>query len=400
LSRSWADRDSALVTASTFRCLSLIFLVYFCQTYAFILLPLEALRAAISPGLVGLLLVLPGGVGFLADVPLAAISDGRGRRLMIVAGGLTMVGLGSSLSISAPVAVVVAAILAGLALGLLSAPALAALIDVAPDGRQSSIQGWNGAAQAIASMAAAIGAGLMFEGQQSIAALPIAVAGLLIAGLALGLPADAGARPIGLLGSYGRAFLLFRFGAIRTVGLLAVAYGLLFLVIGNTFVPLYLVSSVGIAPSIVGLGLAIRPILVMVGSPTFGHVVPRTGVLLPTVLLTLLSVVGIAITPLASIALGLAFLALALQGTGIVYSAAAANVLIARATVSTERAVAIAATNLGSRLTLVLAGPLLGVFYAQTPTAAFLGGAALLAGVAGLIWRERLRLPEMDPRPA
>jgi hypothetical protein len=250
-------------------------------------------------------------------------------------------------------------------------------------------------------MAAALAAGVFFQANPTAAPVPLAVAGIGIVVLALRTTEIRRNGPMRLASSYVLAVRLFRSPAVRVVGLLSVAYGLLFLVIGNAFVPLYLVSLVSVPAVLVGLGLSLRSVVVLLGSITFGGVAARIGIVAPVVSLTLVGAVGVGAVPLIGVVPGIFLLAMLLQGAGIAYSAAAANVLVARASRPGERALAIAATNLGSRATLVVIPPVLGTIYeGAAPAIAFLVGAVLVIVTAAAAWALRPRHQLIEGYPA
>jgi MFS family permease len=368
--------------------LGTVFAVYFAQAVVFVAIPLAAERIGLSPLLTGLLLAIPGAISLLVDVPVAAYSDGSRRRKTLLRGGVTLLVGGMILMVQDAWMLATGVAVYGLAMAALAAPSLALVTESAPFDEQPRIQGWNGSAQALAAMVGGALAGALLVGGTSVAFVAVAFAALGV--LLLVLPVRERQGPssgTNWRSSYMRAIGLLRLPGMRSVGVLAVAYGVIFLVVGNAFVPLYLVTTAGYSPAIVGLLLAVRPVVVLLISPLFSRISHRWGVETPLGLVTALAGVGIAIVPFVSGEMIGVVVAMALQGLGIALSAAGANVLVAAVTQPAERATGIAVTNLGSRLTVLLVPPALGAVYGGLgPEAAFvLGGLIVVACAAALL---------------
>jgi MFS family permease len=172
-----------------------------------------------------------------------------------------------------------------------------------------------------------------------------------------------------------------------------------FLVVGNVFVPMFASSTAGIPASAIGLGLAVRPGIILAISATFGAASQRLALTPLLVGLAAVGAVGIALVPLAADAPVVLYVALALQGFGVSYSAAAANVLVARHFGRERLAVAVAATNLGSRVAMLGVTPALGLIYQRgSPTAAFVAGSVLVGLIAAALARQSrpARLQEVE----
>jgi MFS family permease len=382
--------------ATVARALAIVGGIFYAQVLVLVTMPVAARQAGVSPPVVGLLLAIPGAISLALDVPVAALSDGRSRRLFLLVGGL-LLALGGLILAGAGSAMPVWAggvATAYVAMALLVAPALALLTEHAPASRRSFLQGVNGSIQAVASVSAAIVAGLLLSASLApLAFLTVSAAGLAIvflAGTLVSEPPRSTARAAStLLGSYRRALGLLRQPLVALAGVLAIAYGVLFLVVGNAFMPTFLIG-LGISPAIAGLLLAGRTGVVALTSASFGRAVARRGAIKPVVALTLIGALGAAAVPLAVVAQPILVLVVILQGLGIAYSVPAANVWITTGTQPESRAIAIAATNIGSRVVLLVMAPLLAATAVSLPSLPFLLGSLCLAGcAAAMLWIHR-----------
>lgn len=371
--------------------LAIVGCIFYAQILVLVTMPVATLRAGLGPVTTGVLLALPGASSLLADVPLASLSDSLGRRRFVVLGGLVLTVSTAVLAVASaePVLWAVGMILTGGAMALLVSPTLAHLTEsVAPE-ELRHVQGLNGSIQAAVSIVAVVVSGFLLAASSSSTAFATAAvcgAAIAVLGLRLGeMPRPRSTTPLlAALRGYRTGLRLVRTPLVALATALAVAYGVLFLVAGNGFLPSFAIS-LAVSPAVVGILLGMRTAVVMVVSPSFGRVIGRYGLLGPVVSLTLLGAVGLALVPLAQVSVFLLVPAVLLQGLGIAYAAAASNIWIADATPPDARAVAIATSTLGSRLSLLVAAPLFGLAAQIDLRAPFLAAASLLVGLAILM---------------
>jgi MFS family permease len=375
----------------------LILLVVACTFYAqvlvFITMPVAAMDAGIDALAVGFLLALPGATSLLIDMPVASLSDATGRRRFLAFGGACLSVAGFVLA-GASTEIVrwsIGVLITGASMALLVSPSLAFLTEANLPAAQSRVQGLNGSIQAAASIAAALVAGIALgAGAPHLAFATVSASGVVIMLSALFIRDTAdrtGSLAIRIaIDGYRRGMVTLHRPRVAQATLLAVTYGVLFLVVGNGFMPTFAIS-LAVPPALVGVLLGTRTVVVMLSSPWFPQIVGRFGLVRLMEVTTLLGAVGLALVPLAAALPLILIPSVLLQGIGIAFSAAAANVWIAGSTPTNSRALAIAASNLGSRLALLLASPLLGLISGAAPPAPFVVGAGVVAILARLIRR-------------
>lgn len=267
--------------------------------------------------LVSLLLsVATFGIGFVTR-PLGAVlagllADRRGRRAGMQA-SLALMGLGSlmiavlpgyrSIGLAAPVLLVVARLIQGLAWGAETGPATTYLLENAPPGRRGLFASWQSASQSLAMAAAGLlgyGAGrLLGEGAMGEWGwrLPFAFGVLVVpVGLALrrGLPEEKIA-PLPASGS-GRLALLL------SGGVLPLACGLMLLIAGTVsqyflnYVTTYALAVLHLPPGLALLGTVIAGLCGTAAALGGGYLSDRTGRFLVIILPRL--ALGLGIVPM------------------------------------------------------------------------------------------------------
>lgn len=399
-------RSSRLNTRDVLCLLGAVFAFFCAQTVVLVLVPIAATRMDLGAAAVGAFVAVPGLTGLVGDAPLAVLSDRIGRRPMVIAGGLvgTVGGLLLAAATSPPT-LALGAVLFGVAISLGFGPIVAFTTEIVPTQQQARLQGVNGAVQGAASALGALASGFLMQvaspGAGFVLASGLAGAASLLALLihedhrsrASAHPARTTAA-ITLLASYAAAARLLRARIeIRLSALIALMYIILFIVVGNSFLPLTLVSDAGLAGATVGILLALRTGVLTAVSLTFGAVATRLGFTRALVLAHGAGVVGVLAVPAAGSSLPGLVLVVAFLGIGSAFGAAGSNMLVARATVGGERALGVAATNLVSRGALLLVAPVLGsVIQAAGSGRAYIVAGMLMAGCVSLLWRGAGRL--------
>jgi MFS family permease len=398
-------RPVATVAWEGRRELAIVACIFFAQLVVIVTIPVAAARDGLSSAVAGVVLGVYGGTSLLADVPAAALSDALGRRVLMVLGGLVLAvgSLTLALLLGLP-GYVLGAVLVAAGFALLVSPSLAHLSELGDPLDQVSLQGANGAVQAAASIAAVLMVGGLLATIGPAAAFVLAIgAGLAIALLALGTH-DHPRQYVNVdrwlaVRSFASGFALLRERLVLLATLLAVAYGLIFLVVGNAFTAPFAIA-LGVSPAVVGVLLALRTVVILLVSPTFGAVARRYGVATPAVVTTAIGAAGAVLVAVAPSTLWVLVPAMALQGLALAYSAAAANVWIATATASSSRAVGIATSNLGSRTALLVAAPVLGAAQIVQAASPFIVGGALVLLVAFAMYRLSARQGSGNPSPS
>jgi MFS family permease len=343
-----------------------ILLLFVAQTMVPVLVALVGADTGLGPIAIGILVAIPLTVGLVADIPFAWASDRIGRRPMLMGSALAGVCGALTLAIGRGVPILIVGVsLWGLAFSMGSSPILALLSETTDQIGQARIQAINGAVQGVSAFLGAALAGAIsaragpYLGFLAAVALMVGVGALgsfirepprsvlqgkdfrLASALApyLEVPRLLRTRPILLACAVGAAL-----------------YTLQFVVVGNSFVPVFLVSTAGQSSADVGFLLAVRGLVAAGASLAFALLVRRLGV--PTLMIgpTLIGMAGVVLVPVVA---GTAFqpIAFALQGIGVGFAPATINVLIASTTATSERALAFSTSVLLGR-GLALVAPL------------------------------------------
>jgi MFS family permease len=359
------------VTTNVRLILATVFLVFATQTIVSVLVPLAASQIGLGTSVIGLLVALPLAVGIVTDIPLAKASDVFGRRPALIAGSV-IGGLGAIalMTGSGVLSLVVGSLLFGLSFSSTIGPALAFVTEAATPTNHARIQGFNGAIQGLSALVGATAAGAV-TANWGVRVAFLSTAALMVGVIVLAWPVweRPKVRPSIALGDTTRT--LFR-SYVRVVHLLrqepamlmagagAALYGFQFLIVGNAFVPVFLVRSEGFSSADAGLLLGLRSLVATGLSLTFGLVVARLGMVRLIVLTNALGIVGIGLVPVLSGSL-LIVGAFLLQGVGIAFSAATVNLLITSATTESERALGFSAAILPAKVTGVILPIVLGL---------------------------------------
>lgn len=364
-----------------------IFCLFATQTVALVLIPLVAADFDLPGIVIGLLVGVPAGLGLMTDVPVADASDRVGRRLpMLLGAGLGLLA-GVLIAFADSLARLVLGVLAfGLSFSLSAGPALAYVTEACRPEDHARVQGYNGGVQGLSALGGAALIALAVErfGPERSALL---VTGLMALALVLFLPLHEtvrsgwSARDHSLPASYVRVLrLLATRPQLQLAGLIGLVFGAVVMVVGNAFVPLYIVRELDRSAVLAGSLLTARNIAMTLTSPLFGVSVARYG-LVPTLLganaVAVAGVLAMAVfhDPLVLVA------PLLLQGAGIGFAAATANVLVTSATRRHERALGFAATSLVARAGS-LSSP---IIFGAVLDAAGMPAVFLTAGVLGVL---------------
>lgn len=374
-------RDVRLILAT-------VFVLFAVQTIVSVLVPLVASRIGLGTSVIGILVAIPVAVGLITDIPFGRASDVLGRRPAIIAGAVFGASAALVFMSAASLPVLVAgSVLLGFALSMAIGPALAFVTETVHPENHARVQGFNGAVQGVSALAgaAAVGAlvtywgpGTAFLSTALLWASAVMLALLIrerARGGRVGLPQDplaAFVRP------YARVIRLLRDEPRMVMaGTGALLYGLQFLVVGNAFIPVFLVGTGGYSEAHVGLLLGLRSLVAAALSVVFGIVVARAGMVRSIIVPNALGIVGLGLVPLLADS-PLLIGSFVLQGIGIAFGPATVNLLITSSTSESERAIGFSATNLMARTAGVLAPLVLGV-------AASLGGFVALFAVADIL---------------
>jgi MFS family permease len=359
-----------------------IFATFAVQVMVLILVPLKAVDLGLPPSTAAGIVAAWGLLGIVADLPGSALSDLVGRRKVIAMGGMTMamaaVLLGASVDM---VTLLAGTALFGLGQALSFGPSLAFLTEVAPPLEHDKVQGVNGAAQGISSISGALLAGLFAAFGLGVAFVPVLALAAIATIAVLAVPEKivrprwaGGGRD--LFSSYGRALRMnVRRPPIAFASLLSVLYSIVFLVVAASVLPLVLVEIEGLGVALAALLVAFRNLVSAALSLTFAPVSRRYGVTRTVKHMSWLAALGTALLAFTTGSPILVLIPLAIQAAGMAYGAAAANVLVKRATAIDERALGMSSTTVASRFTVLVVPLMLGPLIAP-PSA---GGAFLLA---------------------
>jgi MFS family permease len=266
---------------------------------------------------------------------------------------------------SSALALAVGALVFGASLSLTTGPALALVTELVPADAHARVQGYNGAIQGMSALGGALIAGFLATAlgpSPSFWALVAVMA--IVAMIVLFIrerPRAPRFRPPGLrqlAQNYGRVLNLFRTEpAIRMASTVSLSYQLQMLTLENAFLPIFLVTVRGYSATTIGLMLAVRSLVGVLLSSMFGRLFVRFGLVRPVIVGSAIGLAGAIAVPLVDQPAMLVIL-FALQGAGVAFGPATANLLITSATSESERATGFSANGLVGRiagLTLPLA---------------------------------------------
>jgi MFS family permease len=186
-----------------------------------------------------------------------------------------------------------------------------------------------------------------------------------------------------LLGGYASALrLLATRPQLQLSALVSLIFNSVVFVIGNSFLPVYIVHDLGESAILVGTVLATRNIAMTLSSLYFRYAVGRFGLIRTMIGANALAVAGVVGLSIVTDS-RLLVTALVAQGLGIGFAAATANTLVASATGRRERALGFATNSFVSRGGSLLSPLLYGVILEISGTRAVFTAAAVL-GVAYL----------------
>jgi MFS family permease len=340
--------------------LSTVFFIFAAQTMISILVPLAAAEIGLDAWSIGVLAALPLAVGLLSDIPLAKASDVLGRRPILVSSSIVG-GIAVALFLGdMPVlGFAVGCILFGLFLSMAMIPSLAFLTETVDHTNDVRVQGINGAIQGLSALIGAFLVGSIWAELGTKAAfLSVGVAVVAVGAFARFLPERPRARTLpnrseavrDLVRSYAGALRLLRGEpTLLVAGIAASLFGFQFLILGNTFVPLFLIGAGDYSSADVGLLLGMRSLVGAGLGLVFASVVTRLGLIQCLVLSSVAGFAGIGLVPIlaSSPALPLAF---ASQGIGLAFTAASVNLLVASVTSDCDRALGLSAAVLVARI--------------------------------------------------
>lgn len=374
-----------------------IFCLFAAQTYVFVLIPLAAAEQRLPGIFIGVLVGVSAGIGLVSDVLVAVISDAIGRRGPMIAGAACGVlsGILFALGSDFPT-LLTGAVVFGLAMSLAIGPALAYVTEASTPKDHARVQGYNGAVQGMSALAGALLVGFAVD---HFGARASALLGSVLMGAALILSYQLGETvqrmpaprtPRRLAGAYvSAARMLVTRPPLQLASLVSLLYGSVVFVIGNAFVPLYIVRDLGQSAILAGVLLGGRNLAMTLVSPFFGRIVERHGLLATMFGACIVAEVGVVLTAVSGSPAFL-FAALVLQGAGIGFTPAISNILVTSATERRERALGFATNSLaargGSLISPLIFGAILQVadMHAVFVAGGLLGGVYLVA-MAGRI---------------
>ena len=302
-------------------------------------------------------------------------------------GGVAAVAGGAIGMVDGFVTLGIAGVLLGVSTSLAFVPALSVSTEVVDRRHQPRLQGRNGAIQFVAALAGVVvGSAVAADRQIAFGCL----AGLGVAILAASVafpssdatsgPSHSVSRSIGA--SYGRAIhLLLTSAPVQFAALTATIFTLLWVSVGGSFVPLYMLTDLGYSGEQMGAVLAFRAILAALASLGLGWVVAKIGLGAATVIPF---AAGLAITASVGLSELAAPALIAASGLALGFVIVSGNISLALGTASHERTIAVAATIFTSRIAAFIIPILIGIaldafgFGATFAAAAVLGALLLL----------------------
>jgi len=385
---SYEDGVRLAVNANVRLILLTVFLLTVVQTIVSVLIPLIASQNGFGTVLIGLLVTLPLAVKFATDIPSATISDLAGRRPLLVAGGV-IGGLGAIALVAGDsfVFLVAASLLFGLSFSLTIGPAQAYLTEAVIPGEHARIQGFNGGIQGLGALAGAAAAGVMATrwGMDVVfVATGALMATIVVCALTIRERSRAWTRGVpndpfrALVRSYEHAArLVLAQPRIMMAAVSGLLYTFQSLIVGNAFVPVFLVNSQGFSSADAGLLIGWRSLIGAGLSLTFWFVAARFGMVRSIVVSNAVGIAGIALVPILADS-PLLVGAFALQGVGLAFGPATFNMLTTSATTESERALGFSAASLLATAAGIVLPIVLGI-------SASIGGYSALFLVATLL---------------
>jgi MFS family permease len=364
--------------------------VFASQVAAFVLVPLSAAERGASGGLIGVLLAIPPLTALIADPVVAVLSDAVGRKRPLVIGSiLSIAAVAAFTTATNSRALAVGAVLLGVSISFSVAPLLAYLTELVDEPDYGRVQGYNGATQATGGLAGGLLAGLAAQ-TFGVATALLLVPGTLSVASAITfllMPGSSGGpgqlrSPRHLAVSYVRAAEMWaKRPRVQIASVISLMYSALVFVIGNGFLPLYVLLELHESAAVAGALIATRSAVAALASLLFGRLSARLSLFRAIVAANSLTVIGLFTLAVAHDVSGVV-VAMVLQGAGTAFGPASTNILVAQVTSSGERALGFAANNIVSRIGS-LGSPLLfglllqsrgsrGVFYSAAIIALFL----------------------------
>jgi MFS family permease len=381
-----------------------IFCLFATQTMAFVLIPLAA-AAMGAPGFaIGVLVAIPAGLGLATDVLVAVTSDRLGRKLPILVGAGLGIAAGILLSSARDFPTLLAGAFAvGLSFSLSVGPALAYVTEASAPKDAARVQGYNGAVQGLSALTGALA--IVFAVDRigpEVSSLLISVL-MALACAAFYWMKETVVRSRGpsagdLMGSYAAAMrLLVTRPALQLSTLVSLIFLSVVFVVGNSFLPIYIVHDLGRPAALAGTLLAARNVAMTVSSPLFGSAVARYG--LPS---TMLGANFLAVAGMVGVALVAdpewLYIPLIVAGFGMGFAAATANTLVTSATGRHERALGFATNSIVTRAGSLVSPLVFGAILELSGSSAVFVAAGLLGTVYLVAMAARVRtVSEWNP---
>jgi MFS family permease len=255
----------------------------------------------------------------------------------------------------------------GASVSLSGISTLAFVTEASARDHHARVQGYNGATQGLSALVGALFVGLLLQvTSPRVTFGVVAILSLLnlLAVKRLDYPARRRGARFGLTEaatSYMRAAALIRTRRhIQLAGLVTFNYNFVFLVVGNSFLPLFIIKNLALSAVFAGIVLALRNGVATLVSSSFGFIVVRVGFRRAMVVSNGVAAFAVLLTATAQGRLSLLFLG-ALQGIGCGIGAATTNMLVTSATSINDRALGFASSSSVSKLGTLLLSLMLGV---------------------------------------
>lgn len=391
------DTERANVTRRLAVVLFAITCTFMVWTMGLIAIPLAAASLGAPPQLIGVLVGLPGVAALLTGSPVGALADALGRRPILLAGCVS--GLAAALIMTTAGTLsqlAVGAGIFGIFLSLSVSPTLALLAETPTSDPASRVQGYNGAAQGAGALVGALVAGTAFDVAGSSAVFGIvAVLVAVILACHADIPPEVtdswpGTRDVAA--SYMRSLrLIVDREALAASAMLAIIASAILFVVGNAFLPLYLVRVLEWPAAGAGALLAARSVALVVGSLGLSSLVRRFGVL--GTALGAAATAALTLIPLGLMRDGATLTGLiVVQGLALGIVPGVANLLIVSATSRDDRALGFSAISFAGYLATTVLPIAIGLAMATWgESVLFVSGAACVAiplvGLAFLVAR-------------
>lgn len=382
--------------------LAAIFCAYWVQIAVLILAPLKAIELGYPAWAAVALAALWGLLAVVLDLPASALSDQRGRRTTVIGGGMLMAASTLALAFATDyLGLALGIVLFGVGQAFTVGPMLAFLTESTAASEQRRIQGINGFVQGVSSVVAAVAAGLLAQIDFFLAFMPLLLASIgTVVAVTFTRESILRTRPARgrelVLTAHVRAIrMVIARPALSFATLSVVLFAVAFTVVASTVLPIVLVDFEGYSAALVGVLLAFRNLTAAGVALTFAPVTRRWGVPGAQLRTGMLAVIGTALFAITTGEPLLLLVALAIQGIGVAYTAPVANVLIADATGTGERAVGIAGLTVATRATVLVVPLALAPFLtASAGGTVFVLAAGLSAAIlVGMVLLSR-RIPD------